>query len=56
MEEFYYAGGLPVVMKELQKGGLLRSNAMTVSGRTIGENVAKAECYNPDVIRYQTLM
>ena len=54
MEEFYYAGGLPVVLKELKKAKLLRADARTVSGHSIGENVAKAECYNPDVIRYES--
>jgi len=49
MEDFYYAGGLPAVMREL--GALIHTNALTVSGRTIGENVADAPCYNRDVIR-----
>ena len=49
MEDFYYAGGLPVVMKEL--GGLLHGDALTVNGKTVGENVANAVCYNRDVIR-----
>jgi L-arabonate dehydrase len=48
MEEFYYAGGLPVVLKEL--GDLIHQDALTVSGKTIGENVKDAECYNTDVI------
>lgn len=52
MEEFYYAGGLPVVLRELKKAGLLRTNAKTVSGRTIGEDVEAAENYNEKVIRY----
>ena len=50
MEDFYYAGGLPVVMKRLQEAGLLHVNAITVNGRTLGENVAHAECFNDDVI------
>ena len=49
MEDFYYAGGLPAVLREL--GGLINRDALTVSGRTIGENVADAPCYNRDVIR-----
>ena len=40
MEDFYYAGGLPVVMKRLQEAGLLHVDAITVNGRTLGENVA----------------
>ena len=49
MEDFYYAGGLPVVMREL--GDLLDASALTVSGQTVGENVASAECYDREVIR-----
>jgi len=49
MEDFYYAGGLPVVLREL--GDLMHGEALTVNGRTIGENVARAVCYNRDVIR-----
>ena len=48
MEDFYYAGGLPLVMREL--GELLHRDALTVSGRTLGENVAGATCFNRDVI------
>jgi dihydroxy-acid dehydratase len=49
MEDFYYAGGLPMLMKEIEK--LLHLDAITVSGKTVGENIAKAECFNRDVIR-----
>ena len=49
MEEFFYAGGVPVVMKELLP--LLHRDSITVAGTTIGENVASAECFNRDVIR-----
>lgn len=49
MEDFYYAGGLSVVMREM--GDLLHKNALTINGRTIGENIAEAECHNRDVIR-----
>ncbi len=48
MEEFYYAGGLPAVMKEM--GDLLDGKAMTVSGRTVAENVADAACHDRKVI------
>lgn len=48
MEDFYYAGGLPVVMQRL--GDKLRGDAMTVNGKTMGENVADAKCWNDDVI------
>jgi L-arabonate dehydrase len=51
MEDFYYAGGLPVVIKALGEAGLLHRDALTVSGRTIWEDVADAENYNEKVIR-----
>ncbi len=49
MEDFYYAGGLPAVMKSL--GETLHGDAITVNGRTLAENIADAECFNDDVIR-----
>lgn len=49
MEDFYYAGGLPVVMREL--GDLLHQACLTVNGRTVADNVADAACYNREVIR-----
>lgn len=48
MEDFYYAGGLPVIIREL--GDLIHKDAITVNGKTIGENVKDAECFNRDVI------
>ncbi|HWK44667.1 MAG TPA: IlvD/Edd family dehydratase [Stellaceae bacterium] len=50
MEDFYYAGGLPAVMRELGEANLLNKDALTVNGRTIGENIAEAPCYNTQVI------
>ena len=49
MEDFYYAGGLPAVIREL--GSLIHGEALTVNGKTMGENVAEAPCYNRDVVR-----
>ena len=49
MEDFYYAGGLPALMKEL--GDKLELAALTVSGQSIGENIEAAQNYNRDVIR-----
>ena len=49
MEDFFYAGGLPAVMREILP--LLHGEAMTVTGKSIRDNVAKAECHNRDVIR-----
>ena len=51
MEEFYYSGGLPVVLRRLGEQGLLEKNALTANGRSIWENVEKAACYNDEVIR-----
>jgi dihydroxy-acid dehydratase len=50
-EDYYHAGGVPAVVGELMKHGLIRANAMTVNGQTIGENCAKAQIALPDVIR-----
>jgi L-arabonate dehydrase len=51
MEDFYYAGGLPVVLRELLQASLLDGSALTVNGRSIGENVASADNWNTKVIR-----
>ncbi|HZM36760.1 MAG TPA: IlvD/Edd family dehydratase [Burkholderiales bacterium] len=50
MEDFYYAGGLPVVLRELGENSLLNRNSLTVNGKTIWENVRDAPCWNRDVI------
>ncbi|HUQ73473.1 MAG TPA: IlvD/Edd family dehydratase [Burkholderiales bacterium] len=50
MEDFCYAGGLPAVLRELGENGVLHKDALTVNGKTIWENVRKAECWNRDVI------
>jgi L-arabonate dehydrase len=50
MEDFYYAGGLPVILRELGEAGLLHKDVVTVNGKTIWENVKNAECYNRSVI------
>jgi dihydroxy-acid dehydratase len=51
MEEFFYAGGLPVVIKRLGEAGLLHRDALTVSGETAWEQVKDAQNWNEDVIR-----
>ena len=48
MEDFCYAGGLPAVMREL--GDLLHTGALTVTRKTVRENVQDAPCWNRDVI------
>jgi L-arabonate dehydrase len=49
MEDFYYAGGVPAVVREL--GDLINRDALTVNGKTLGENTAAAPCWNRDVIK-----
>jgi dihydroxy-acid dehydratase len=49
MEDFYYAGGLPAVMRDIQP--LLHLDAKTVNGHTIGENIKDAPNYNREVIQ-----
>ncbi|MFN4196704.1 MAG: dihydroxy-acid dehydratase, partial [Caldimicrobium sp.] len=49
--DLHEAGGIPAVMKELSKIGLVDVNALTVSGKTVGEIIAKAENRNPEVLR-----
>ncbi len=51
MEDFYYAGGLPAVIRILGEAGLLHKDAMTVNGQTIWENNKDAVTYNEEVIR-----
>ncbi len=49
MEDFFYAGGLPAVLRQLLP--LLHGDALTVNGRSLADNVREAACYNEDVIR-----
>ena len=50
MEDFYYAGGLPAVLRELGENNLLQRDALTVNGKTIWENNKDAPCWNREVI------
>jgi dihydroxy-acid dehydratase len=49
MEDMFYAGGIPALMKEI--ADLLHLDAMTTTGKTIGENIASAQTHNRDIIR-----
>jgi dihydroxy-acid dehydratase len=49
MEDFFFAGGVPAVMRELLP--LLHRDCLTVNGKTIEANIREAPCYNRDVIR-----
>jgi L-arabonate dehydrase len=52
MEEFYYAGGLPAVIRRLGEGDLLpHKEALTVNGKTLWDNCADAPIYNDEVVR-----
>ncbi len=48
VEDLFYAGGLPAIIRELRS--VLHNDALTVNGRTLGENCADARCYDPAVI------
>jgi L-arabonate dehydrase len=48
MEDFYYAGGVPAVVREL--ADVIHRDALTVNGKTMGENTADAPCWNREVI------
>ncbi len=50
-EEYYRAGGLPAVMNELLKAKKIHADAITVNGKTMGENVKRAKIIDEDVIR-----
>jgi L-arabonate dehydrase len=50
MEDLYYAGGLPAVLREMGEAGALHRDALTVNGKSIWENVKEAPCWNRDVI------
>lgn len=49
MEDFHYAGGVPAVLKEISS--LLHLDALTATGKTLGENLARAACFNREVIK-----
>ena len=51
MEDYYYAGGQPAVIKALDHHNLLHSDALTVTGKSIGENCVEAPNWNQEVIR-----
>ncbi len=52
MEDLYEAGGIYAVMKEIASLGLLNLDCMTVTGKTVGENIKYAINRNPEVIRH----
>jgi dihydroxy-acid dehydratase len=50
-EEYFRAGGLPAVMNELLKARRIHADALTINGKTMGENVRRAKVADPDVIK-----
>jgi len=51
LQDLHWAGGIPALMAELTQGGLIRQNAMTVTGKTVGENLKGKRISNTNVIR-----
>lgn len=51
IQDLYEAGGISALMKELSRKDLLNLDLITVTGKTVGENIEKAEIRNPEVIR-----
>ena len=51
MEDFYYAGGLPAIVRALAEKGLIHKDARTVNGKTIWDNCKEAPNWNEEVIR-----
>jgi dihydroxy-acid dehydratase len=51
VEDLYRAGGIPAVMHELLRSGLINEDCLTVTGKTVGESCSQAAILNPDVIR-----
>jgi dihydroxy-acid dehydratase len=50
MEDLHFAGGIPAMMKELTRKGLIKESCMTVTGKTVGENIADKDIKDPAVI------
>ncbi|MCE9678518.1 dihydroxy-acid dehydratase [Shewanella sp. AS1] len=51
MEDFYYAGGLPAVLRRLGDKNIIDKDVLTANGKTLWQNVSSAPCYNDDVIK-----
>jgi dihydroxy-acid dehydratase len=51
IEDLYFAGGLPALMKELDQAGLMERDCLTVTAQTVGANIASARVTDPEVIR-----
>ncbi len=51
LQDLHQAGGIPALMKELSRGGLIQQDPLTVTGKTLGENLKGKTIRNPEVIR-----
>jgi dihydroxy-acid dehydratase len=51
IQDFHQAGGIPALMKELSRAGLIHQDALTVTGKSIGENIRAKKILDPEVIR-----
>ena len=51
LSDLHQAGGIPALMQELSRGGLINTGAQTVTGKTVGENLKGKRVVNPEVIR-----
>jgi dihydroxy-acid dehydratase len=50
LEDLHQAGGIPALMQELSRGNMIKAGAQTVTGKTVGENIAGKRVMNPEVI------
>jgi dihydroxy-acid dehydratase len=50
LSDLHQAGGIPALMQELSRGGLIRTGALTVTGKTVGENLTGKRAVNPEII------
>ena len=51
IQDLHRAGGIPALMKELDRGGLIHQDPLTVTGKSVGENLRGKKILNPEVIR-----
>ncbi len=51
LDQLHQAGGIPALMNELSRGGLIHLDALTVTGKRVGENIKRGNNRNPEVIR-----
>lgn len=49
--DLHQAGGIPALMLELSRGGMIHQDALTVTGKSVGENIKEKKIFNPEVIR-----